>query len=1040
MIQELLVLLVAMAAVWVLLFFGNRKKSFRYHQWWSPVAAMVVTLIGIYVYYDRYTEIVNFVKEVATPADAPMIINYLELLYSLGVIAFYALLKMGINGGESWFQNKPKVGEKPRLSVFSIAYMVDDENDVSLRKEFVFPSIYVENWLWIGFGIILLLVLLLFVPNASDSPVVRILPCFSVFMALEVFWYLQHPRIEQLPETPEIKAAATPTKTTDYYPLWEEYQKVWLDKILLAWQYRSPRYEQARPAAIQMVEAQNLVNAGYQLNVNDYHILERLSNRDDLLIDDVISDKVAPLLFSIFIRRLMDGENVLVLTGKRCTADSVYHQQIVNWISEWFYQLTGNRDFWKVQIFSKVEDVELSSRLIVSSANDILEKNITNHAWFDSLQTVLLLNGNEIFSESLTSNNILLRILRQKFNQLQTITLSDYRETLQSSVARNLHVKTDLKEVRVRPTSPAKTFALFWKLEGDRLFQQKVFSGHIEKHLGAEVILSLLGQREKLANIQLVGQENLPAYEYLEELDNNSSSLMTTPVSARSLTDKAVNVVHNEQVSFLMPTAKDSFILARDKEYNLVSCLRQWEAFAQDQAFVHIVSPPYLLRAYFLDNMSYFAKTPLYPLSAKMMISRFEVARILLERMVSQEMTENSILEEISWIDTKATFVKESLQKLFKLAFGIDIIASNYLNISTVYDFDKANDSFRKVTKYRLSPRIKDDLSLKFLRNVEIIDASKNVLKIMSGDLLFQNYLPNQIHAFAGKAYVIKGYDATNRKLLVNHRSPEAILLYRTDYSIQINSIEPPLTESHRKRISNSISLEVCEGRFSVKTNGYFTFTTAFHLTTGNYTYTPLTETEVPTREYTLGRMVLMNIEKQQLSFNSEDLAATLALLLQEVFYSLFPDTHQYIVVGAISGQNSSLSGNFAKLYPIIHADSGSNLSITDEQTIRLCIIEDASEDLGLVQSVFDQWEYILRIVDDYLDWVLDGTERTTQPLAPDDDKDQIFRKLKIHKTEFLQYGSELLPDFMNLKGTAALLRQLLGRNYLTTGRRDYYN
>ena len=257
---------------------------------------------------------------------------------------------------------------------------------------------------------------------------------------------MQHPDIEKMPETPNVVPEVKPQNIPDYYPLWEEYQKVWFDKILLAWQYKSNTYEQPSPPAIQIVEAQNLVSAGYKLTVNDYHLLECLTNRDDVLVDDVISDNVAPLLFSVFIRRLMDGENILVLTAKRCTADSKYHQQVVAWMTDWFYKLTGNSEFWRVQIFSKVEDVELSSRIIVTSAIDILEKNIINHQWFDSLQTVLLLNGNEIFSESLTSNNVLLRILRTKNDRkdLQCIVLSDYRESLQSSVARNLSVKSDL--------------------------------------------------------------------------------------------------------------------------------------------------------------------------------------------------------------------------------------------------------------------------------------------------------------------------------------------------------------------------------------------------------------------------------------------------------------------------------------------------------------------------------------------------------------------------------------------------------------------
>ena len=124
---------------------------------------------------------------------------------------------------------------------------------------------------------------------------------------------------------------------------------------------------------------------------------------------------------------------------------------------------------------------------------------------------------------------------------------------------------------------------------------------------------------------------------------------------------------------------------------------------------------------------------------------------------------------------------------------------------------------------------------------------------------------------------------------------------------------------------------------------------------------------------------------------------------------------------------------------PVIQTSSDTVLTTLNERMIQLCILEDAYQDLGLVQSIFDRWDYVLRIVDDYLDWVLDTNERTSNPVGPEDDKNQIIRKLKINKTEFLQFGGELLPDFIDLKGTAALLRQLLGKNYLSTERRDFY-
>ena len=146
-----------------------------------------------------------------------------------------------------------------------------------------------------------------------------------------------------------------------------------------------------------IVEAHNLVNAGFELSTNDYSVLENLAARKDLLIDDVITDNAAPVLFATFLRRLMDGENILIITAKRCYSNSDYHKEIVKWMDDWFYRLTGNKEFWRVQVFSKVEDVELTAPMIVTSADDLLDKNVLREKWFENLKTILFLNGEEIF-------------------------------------------------------------------------------------------------------------------------------------------------------------------------------------------------------------------------------------------------------------------------------------------------------------------------------------------------------------------------------------------------------------------------------------------------------------------------------------------------------------------------------------------------------------------------------------------------------------------------------------------------------------------
>ena len=163
-------------------------------------------------------------------------------------------------------------------------------------------------------------------------------------------------------------------------------------------------------------------------------------------------------------------------------------------------------------------------------------------------------------------------------------------------------------------------------------------------------------------------------------------------------------------------------------------------------------------------------------------------------------------------------------------------------------------------------------------------------------------------------------------------------------------------------------------------------------------------------------------------------MTATLSTLLNELMWSLFPETHQYVMIGSPLNE-LVVKGKFDQLFPSVKvADTRPSL---EEKVIQLLIIEDAHQDLGLVQSIFDQWDYILRILDDYLQWMFDGNETNMGPALADDE--QIFRKRKQEKSAFLKYGGEQLPDFMDLENTAKLLRSLLGTNYMTSSRREFY-
>ena len=79
---------------------------------------------------------------------------------------------------------------------------------------------------------------------------------------------------------------------------------------------------------------------------------------------------------------------------------------------------------------------------------------------------------------------------------------------------------------------------------------------------------------------------------------------------------------------------------------------------------------------------------------------------------------------------------------------------------------------------------------------------------------------------------------------------------------------------------------------------------------------------------------------------------------------------------------------------------------ITEDKSVRLFFFEDAPIDMGLVKALYDNWEYVLMIMEDYTTWVLENGE---------------------NNKSFLSYGRDQIPSFLDLEKTRDLLSTIVG-------------
>lgn len=1069
---KLIAIILTLLALYAAVAGSNTVKKARFVQWWASPAALLVALVSYYYFLaGGMNSLINTTNDLLSWINSTILGNKLipeisnrftiELVYVIAAVSIHSSVKTFLQAATMlWYKvaRKFSTNYKPNLPEKyepKFAYEVDAKEFIVLKNEWVFPAIFTEYAYWGFLGYVILGLLEYFL---GDIPFASPLAIIPFMVVLEVYWYLEgerpvHKKEDRITaEEPDVKALVS------YYNLWEEYQVIWPDKLLLAWQLSDSGDRDQNLIdndAIKYDDLQYLHRRGYAISDREYQIYKDLieerkntsarqvSTHADVVIQSPFYDRIAPVLITALLRKILEGKHILVVTPIVNFDTSSYHDSLKAWLEEWFELVSGNRLFWSVRSYDRMDNAAFDASVVVSSAEELLSKQLLTSPWFDKLSAVVFFDTSKLFAESPTTNFILLNILRENNPAIQSILLSDYRMFLQQSAKRNLDIQRDLNETEISYPDAKRSFLLFWKLEGQDQFYHQLSYGVHEAHIGPEVALALPAWREQVSPIIMTDQHEVPWNEYREEIDNMRDMLKQGLFKDHQLSGSSREVIHNIYNDFEYKQKDHYFLTVRDKNYNLVAALRKWNSIADVAFLLHVVSPPYLLRDYFIDNLEYFKRSPIEPLSTSLMNCKFTVGLDLLERMVSDSLPESRVniaLNKLSGQQQNTTF---ALRELFIEAFGIDIIAFGYLSHKEEYVYDEKRNEFVKKNFYSLNPEIKKTKELSFLNTIKVTDEfENNVLKTISYDLLYQKYLPGQSHAFDGRTYSIKSLDLDNHILRTNNTNPEKNLFYREDKTITLKEVHRA-GDAYVVNPQAGVNLELCEGSFDIVSNGYFDFKTnlSFEKVNQEFTYSKMTTRQCPIREYRLGRVLKITFSSTVLGAKQAVVANTLVVLLNELFVTLFPDSHHYIM--AASESTDLKYDNFVKLYPelINRLTDDGQVSSGDDQGFSLYFFEDAHQDLGLVNTIFEQWNFIFRILDDYLSWLLsdvvpskdeESTEVTSLIAAE-------FRKSVIDRSAFLSYGTNGIPGHLDITETYAFLQGLLGDNNMTKQRNQFY-
>lgn len=1036
----------------ILLYRANLSQDQRYKQLYLPLVTLFICLSWLLL-DDWLTGIYEAFLNERMPSLLPNIQLLINLTIMFSVLSVKWCWKIAgslpsntlenkrllkpfvkiVKKAESILYPKERVDRsKTKLSeqgTVSLVYF-NSRGKIYLKKEWTYLSAFFK----IAAIFPLLLLVLFIIANVYDLSIIQYLPVYpiiSFILLMEIAWFLNG---QKVPYSEGFIAGndAVSKKLTTYEELFNQYKELWEDRLLASGIVREDEhfhhrkehffYENISPDLENQMIIHSICEGLKKKNIiidESYtSMMSEIIQERDIMIEDANYNEFSSYFFPALYHLLAKNKKILIIAHSNGAA-----AESVEWVSKGIKEVSGVDQLWKVTTYLDALEQNINSDVLIVSPDNLKEKRFLHYLRqlekTKLLEGIMLLHAEKLiptYSTIIHTFNLTIRELIGK--KPQYIILTEWFEGLEHTVRSLLQCEP---RVIVSSSSTSQNLHyMVWKNEGENWFQQKILPKISHRQLEAEVVLSIPALKANIEPVHFINQRNTNVKESIHEMMDMKKALFDLGFDLETL-DHMVKMIQVQDSNLTIPIDEFTLLLIRDAHYNIVNCLNLWKGTGKVASFVHIVSPPYLLRDYLADQLDFFmsANRTLAPIAPRLSQSLWSIAYTLLERLCHFYIME----EEVESYLTRAKIssyrsVVEGIHELFLNVFGPKLAYRFTIESEELVTFDRSQKDFVKKTRYRIPYSAKEKILPIGFRFIQIKHNDKYLTEILEGHL-YQQYLPGQYHSFNGELYKIQKVDVEHGIVEVTFEHIFEQKYYRPITEYKISKIA-----EQRNYKRNTILLEqfdVCMGAMqadvSVKTSGYVEMSEMLNLKSMKvHSYH---QDEQITRHYENGHLLRMEIHSKLGIFeNAAKIKFTLSLLLNELFVSLFPDTHHFVKVCTgldelFFSQTDSQSKQLQLITPSLQVDDGAE----EEGQISLYIIEDSPVHLGMLEAIGHNWEKIFDILNDYLFWLLNESNGNS---------------------DYLYFGYDHYPKELALSETFAILDTLLTRKKLREVRTGY--
>lgn len=1038
-----------------LLYTANFPQEKRYKQLFFPVVAILICLSML-----QLDEWLTGIYEEFLNENLPTLLSSIQLLLNLTILFavlsvkwcwkivgsqsfktsgntlnklrfFKTIVKLVKKVGSIFYPKELVERGKSKLlerGTVSLVY-VKSRGQIYLKKEWTYLSTFFK---YAAIFPVVLLVLLI-IANVYELTVIQYLPKYPIIsfvLLMEIAWFLNGRKFPYSEGFIEGNDAAT-RKLATFEELFDQYKELWQDRLLADGIVRENEHFHHR---INHFSYENISSdREHQLIINS--ICETLKKKNiiidesyttmmyeiiqehDVMIEDVIYDDFSSYFFPALYHLLVKNKKILIIAHSQSAA-----KEAVEWVSKGIREVSGVDRVWKISTYPDALEQNTNSDVLIVSPDTLKEKRFLQYLSqlekTKILEGILLLQAEKLitnYSTIIHAFNLNLRELIGK--KPQYIILTQWYEGLEHTVRTLLHCEP--RDIVASSNASQNLHYMVWKQEGEKWFQHKILPKISHRQLEAEVVLSLPALKANIDPVHFINQNNTNVKESIQEIMDMKKALFDLGFDLETL-DQMYKMIQVHDRNLSIPADDFTFFLIRDHNYNLVECLNLWNGSGKVAAFVHIVSPPYLIRDYLANQLDFFMSTnrTIAPLAPRLSQSLWSIAYYLLERLCDFYIIEDEVENYLrkAKISTYRSVV-EGVHELFSKAFGPRLAYRFNIESVELLSFDLSKKDFLKKTQYRIPYSAKEKILPKGFRFIEIKHNDKCLSEIYEGHI-FQQFLPGQCHSFNGELFKIQKVDLEHGVAEVTFEPLFENKYYRARTEYRISKIAEE--DNYEQK---NISFEQFEVRIGAKradvrinTSGYVEFCQLLNLKSMKV-HSFNTDDQI-TRHYENGHLLSIEIcSKVGKLENASKIEFTLALLLNELFLSLFPETHHFVKAcgrwdESFFNQTNSQSKNLQMISPSFRVDEA-----TEEGQITLYIIEDTPVHLGILEAIRDNWEKIFDILNDYLFWLLNESNG---------------------QSDYLYFGYDQYPEELALSETFAIMDKLLTRKKLREVRTEY--